>query len=209
MKVDDAVDKRVWKLDSELCKKSLCWIFPKKWFWGSLSIDLKGLDRYCFRDLLRNGTSFDTCKKMDRHGKISRVFDVEVADPLQKKAIRIPRQLADAAGARRGHGLSTITLTLPEKPATSVPAGEEALTSVGSSLHASGQCLVWRGGWVAGLLFSNKHPASVIAKKYRYRSIQRLWNDCTSRRNGSFGPVFHSLKSLNIAALKWMPFQTP
>jgi len=45
-----------------------------------------------------------------------------------------------AAGARRGHGLSTITLTLPEKPATSVPAGEEALTSVGSSLHASGQC---------------------------------------------------------------------
>jgi len=47
---------------------------------------------------------------------------------------------AGAASARRGHGLSTITLTLPEKPATSVPAGEEALTSVGSSLHASGQC---------------------------------------------------------------------
>lgn len=61
--VDDVVAKRVWKFDSGLCKTIPVLNFSKKVVWGCLSIDLKGLDRYCFGDLLRNGTSFDTPPK--------------------------------------------------------------------------------------------------------------------------------------------------
>lgn len=49
----------------------------------------------------------------------------------------VSAQSSPSTGARRGHGLTPITLPLPEQP--TVPSGE-VLTSVGSSLHASGQC---------------------------------------------------------------------
>lgn len=61
--VDDVVAKSLevwfWVVQKNPCVE----FFPKKWFWGCLSIDLKGLDRYCFRDFLWNGTSFDNPPK--------------------------------------------------------------------------------------------------------------------------------------------------
>lgn len=197
--VDDVVAKRVWKFDSGLCKTIPVLNFSKKVVLRLFIHRFEGFRQILFwRFTAKRHLIWHPPKKMDWF--------------FAKKAPRIPRQHAGAAGAasaRRGHGLSTITLTLPEKPATSVPAGEEALTSVGSSLHASGQCLVWRGGWVAGLLFSNKHPASVIAQKkpvlQHPKALKRLHFKKHQMEALGLSSIVWKVY-INIETLKWMPF---
>ncbi len=120
----------------------------KRWLWGfgslifSRRVDTPLVLEICCEFRHRK---FDTKKTKNGTIQVSRVLMLRSLILWKKK----PSAFKNVAGARRGHGLTPITLPLPERPATSVPAGEEALTSVGSSLHASGQCLVWRGGWVS------------------------------------------------------------